>query len=136
MRVRTIFTLSYKETLNNLFIHMTGSGVRTFKLESMQDVMNEPNLKLRDPINICWLAMENAVKTIHKCYRFITMYLQSNEGKNTVGDCIVEGLLQDVLHYKFPTFTTELADILSVVGILCKKTQSRFLGLQSVLANE
>ena len=102
------YLMSYKGTLMNLFIHVIGSEGRAFKLESTQDVMNEPNLKLRDPINIRWLAMENAVKTIHKCCGSIGMYLQSNEGKNTVGDCIVEGLLQDVLHYKLPTFTTVL----------------------------
>ena len=80
------YLMSYDDTLKNLFIHVIGSEVRTFKLESMQDVINEPNLKLKDPIKIRWLAIENAVKTIHKCYRFIVMYLQSNEGKNTVGD--------------------------------------------------
>lgn len=74
--------------------------------------------------NIRWLALESAVKTIHKCYGSIVMYLQSNEGKNTVGDCIAEGLLKEILHYKFPAFTAVLADILSVVGILCKQLQS------------
>ena len=79
------YLMSHKDTLKNVFIHVIGSEGRKFKLESTQDVMNEPNLKLRDPINIRWLAMENAVKTIHKCYGFIDMYLQSSEGKNTVG---------------------------------------------------
>ena len=127
------YLISYKDTLKNLYIHVTGSGVRTFKLESMQDVMDEPNLKLKDPISIRWLAMENAVKTIHKCYGSIVMYLQSNEGKNTVGDCIAEGLLKDVLHYKFPAFTAVLADILSVVGILCKQLQSDSLDFSQFL---
>ena len=77
--------------------------------------------------------MENAVKTIHKCYGSIVMYLQSNEGKNTVGDCIAEGLLKDVLHYKFLAFNAVLADILSVVGILCKQIQSDSLDFSQFL---
>ena len=80
------YLMSYKDTLKNLYIlHVTGSGM-----------MNESNLKLNGPISIHWLAKENAVKTIHKCSGSFVMYLQSNEGKNTVGDCIAELLLEDV----------------------------------------
>ena len=127
------YLMSFKDTLKNLYIHVNGSGVRTYKLEAMQDVMDEPTLKLKDPINIRWLALENAVKTIHKCYSSIVMYLQSNEGKNTVGDCIAEGLLKEVLHYKFPAFTAVLCDILTVVGILCKQLQSDSLDFSQFL---
>ena len=95
--------------------------------------MNEPHIKLKDPINIRWLAMENAVKTIHQCYGAIVLYLQSNEGKNTVGDVTANGLLKIVLNLKFPAFTAILADILSVVGILCKQLQSESLDLNQFL---
>ena len=44
------YLLSLKDTLKNLYIHVTGSGVRTC----------EPDLKPKDPINICWLALENS----------------------------------------------------------------------------
>ncbi|MEW8545721.1 MAG: hypothetical protein AB2693_19540 [Candidatus Thiodiazotropha sp.] len=73
-----LYLASYKDTLKTLYIHVAGSGVRTNKLEAMQDVINEPNLKLKDPINICWLSLENAVKTVHRCYSSVVMYLQSN----------------------------------------------------------
>ena len=39
----------------------------------------------------------------------------SNDGKNTVGDVIADGLLKEVLHYKFPAFTAILCDVLSVI---------------------
>ena len=56
--------------------------------------MEEPQLRLKDPINVRWLAMENAVTAVHKCYGSVVAYLESNEGKNTVGDVIADGLLQ------------------------------------------
>ncbi|XP_053400529.1 zinc finger protein 862-like [Mercenaria mercenaria] len=120
---------NYKNILKNLYTHVNGSGIRTYKLEEMQSVMEEPNLKLKDPINIRWLAMENAVRTVHKCYGSIVTYLQSNEGKNTVGDVIAEGLLREVLHYKFPAFTAILADALQVLGVLSKQLQAESLDL-------
>ena len=131
------YLTAYKDILKNLYIHVNGSGVRTYKLEEMQEVMEEPNLKMKDPLNIRWLAMKNAVKTVHRCYGAIVMYLQSNEGKNTVGDCIAEGLLKDILHYKFPAFIAILSDILSKIGILCKQLQSDSLDLsQSIPMKE
>ena len=124
---------TYKDILKNLYFHVSGSGIRTYKLEAMQEIMNEPQLRLKDPINIRWLAMENAVKTIHKCYGSVVAYLESNEGKNTIGDNIAEGLLKDVLHYKFPAFTAALTDVLSIVGVLCKQLQSENLDLSQYL---
>ena len=44
------FLKSYKDTLKNLYIHVSGSGIRAGKLESMQAIMEEPQLKLKDPI--------------------------------------------------------------------------------------
>lgn len=70
---------------------------------------------------------ENAVTVIHRCYRSIVAYLQSNEGKNTVGNNIADGLLCDVLHYKFPMFTALLADILGVIGVVCRSLQAESL---------
>ncbi|KAG1664805.1 Zinc finger protein 862 [Nymphon striatum] len=59
---------TYKVTLKNLYIHVTGSAIRVKKLEDLQAVMEEPKLRLRDPISIRWLAMEGAVTTVHKTY--------------------------------------------------------------------
>ena len=95
--------------------------------------MEEPQLKLKDPISVRWLAMENAVSTIHKCYGSIVSYLQSNDGKNTVGDVIADGLLKEVLHYKFPAFTAVLSDILCVIGQLSKQLQAENLDLTEIL---
>ena len=122
----------YRDTLKNLYVHVSGSGIRTYKLEAMQEIMEEPQLKLKDPINIRWLAMENAVTTVHKCYGAIVAYLQSNEGKNTVGDNVAEGLLKDILHYKFPAFTAVLSDVLSVVGVLSKQLQADSLDVSQL----
>ena len=127
------FLRSYKDTLKNLYIHVSGSGVCVKKLESMQAIMEEPQLKLKDPISVRWLAMESAVSTVHKCYGAIVSYLQSNEGKNTVGDVIADGLLKEVLHYKFPAFTAILSDILAVIGRLSKQLQAETLDLSELM---
>ena len=127
------FLKSYKDTLKNLYIHVSGSGIRVSKLEALQSIMEEPQLKLKDPISVRWLAMENAVSTIHKCYGSIVSYLQSNDGKNTVGDVIADGLLKEVLHYKFPAFTAVLSDILCVIGQLSKQLQAENLDLTEIL---
>ena len=127
------FLKSYKDTLRNLYIHVTGSGIRVNKLESMQQVMEERQRRLKDPINVRWLAMENAVMAIHKCYGSVVAYLESNDGKNTVGDVIADGLLKEVLHYKFPAFTAILCDVLSVLGQLSKQLQTENLDLSEVM---
>ena len=127
------FLKSYKDTLKNLYIHVSGSGVRVKKLESMQAIMEEPQLKLKDPISVRWLAMESAVSTVHKCYGAIVSYLQSNEGKNTVGDVIADGLLKEVLHYKFPAFTAVLSDVLTVIGQFSKQLQTETLDLSELM---
>lgn len=119
----------YRETLKNLYVHVTGSGIRSHKLEALQAVMDEPQLKVKDPISIRWLAMEGAVKTVHMCYGSIVTYLESNDGKNTVGDNVANGLLKEMLHYKFPAFTAVLSDVLGVIGVLCRQLQSDSLDL-------
>lgn len=86
------------------------------KLESMQVIMEEPQLKLKDPINVRWLAIKNAVTAVHKCHGSTVSYLQSNEGKNTVGDVIADGIPMAVLDYNFQAFTAVLSNVLSVVG--------------------
>ena len=43
--------------------------------------MEEPQLKLKDSVSVRWLAMENAVSTIHKCFGSIVLFLQSNEAR-------------------------------------------------------
>ena len=68
----------------------------------MQAIMEEPSLKLMNPIAIRWLAMENTVNVIQQWYGSIVAYLQSNEGKYTVGDNLAEVLLKSVLLDNFP----------------------------------
>ena len=61
----------------------------------MQNLMNEPNLKLKDPINIHWLALENAIKTIHKFFnRDVSSVKWGEEYSWTNGEFIAEGLLK------------------------------------------
>ena len=127
------FLKSYKDTLKNLYIYVSGSGIRVSKLEALQSIMEEPQLKLKDPISVRWLAMENAVSTIHKCYGSIVSYLQSNDGKNTVGDVIADGLLKEVLHYKFPAFTAVLSVILCVIRQLSRQLQAEKLDSTAIL---
>ena len=57
---------SYKDILKNLYIHVNGSGFRTYKLEEMQEVMEESNLKMKGPINIwatSWQNQQNGMCT-------------------------------------------------------------------------
>ncbi|KAH3780708.1 hypothetical protein DPMN_158529 [Dreissena polymorpha] len=89
--------------------------------------MNEPTHRLKDPISIRWLSMEGTVKTIQQCYGCIVAYLQSNEGRNTVGDNIAEGLLKEVTHLKCSVLSVILSDILSAIGVLCRQLQSDLL---------
>lgn len=50
-------------------------------IENEHSIM--PTLKLKYPTNIRWLAMESAIKVIHRCYGSIMAYTESNKGKNT-----------------------------------------------------
>ena len=75
------FQKSYKDTLKNLYIHVSGCGIKVSKLEALQSITEEPQLELKDPISVRWLAMLNAVSTIHKCYGSIVSYLQSSEAR-------------------------------------------------------
>ena len=127
------FLKSYKEALKNLYIHVRCSGIRVSKLEVLQNIMEEPQLKLKVQISVRWLAMENVVSTIHKCSGSIVSYLQSNDGKNTVGDVIADGLLKEVLHYKFSAFTAVLSDLLCAIEQLSNQLQAENLYLIKIL---
>jgi hypothetical protein len=42
----------YWDIFKNLYVYGSGSGIRTYNLGAMQEIMQEPQHKLKDPIYI------------------------------------------------------------------------------------
>ena len=70
---------------------MSGPANRIAKLKSIQRLLEEPELTIKEPNNIRWLSLRNAVEAVYCCYSSLlaTLSCLADENMSTA-----QGLLK------------------------------------------
>lgn len=55
--------VKFRDTFSCLYSFMKGSSNRIIKLKAIQELLEEPELTIKQPHEICWLGLVNAVAT-------------------------------------------------------------------------
>ena len=61
----------------NLFHFISGSSIRMTRLQKLQEILNEPDLTIKEPDSIRWLGLRNAVLAVYESYGSLLATLSS-----------------------------------------------------------
>jgi len=106
------YLVDYQSTLTGIFYFFKASANRTTKLADIQDMLNEPKLKIKEVHEVRWLSVYLAVKTVYQCLdSLITFFATDKDAKS-------KGYVNKMSQYDFIATTYLLMDILPVVSEL------------------
>ena len=108
-----------KAILSQLYRFYDYSAVRSAGLKHIQDVLNDPRLKLTKALDVRWLSHEKAVENLRKCLPSVITSLEREASE--MHDAQALGLATFVKSYNFVATLLMLADVLPHH---CAKTQN------------
>ena len=115
----SILVSRFQSLFNEIYSFFSRSTVHTQQVKEVENVINDPHLKLTRATETCWLSHQNAVDALRRSIMSIKLLM---EQEATAGNAVALGLS---LHLKKPIFiATQL--------ILSRCFQSNTLNLLSV----
>ena len=115
----------YEETLKNLYAFFSKSHKRQSMLRMMQDINDEPSLKILNLCDTRWLSFSNSVNNLYEIWNSVLATLNDyvNEGDKQAQ------LLYNQLDQDFIFATTYFADLTNILKKLINTFQLDFLSL-------
>jgi len=68
-----------QEYRTKLYSYFSHSSLRCEKLELIQEVLNDENVRLKEPIAVRWLAMHSAVMAVQKSWQSLVTFFTSDK---------------------------------------------------------
>ena len=62
------YMMKFREKFNSLYQFMSASSVRTLALRNIQQLLQKPELSIKEPYSIRWLGLRNAVQRVFESY--------------------------------------------------------------------
>lgn len=116
----------YQEILTSLFYHFKKSAVRSQKLTAIQEILDEPKIKVKEVFEVRWLSFFNALEVVFKCLdSLLTYFTEDNSAKGS-------GIAKKIATEDFVKTTYVLMDIIPVVNKLCETFQKKNLDISYV----
>ena len=101
---------------------MHGSSNRTTKLKQIQNLLDEPQLTVKEPHSIRWLGLKNAVEAVYEGYNSVLATLSDfAQDKQTQA----QGLHKYFSEYKTVMLVAFLLDVHEILGTLSKQLQKQ-----------
>ena len=120
----------FKAVLDQLYRFYDNSPVRTAGLHGIQEVLNEPNLKLCQAKDVRWLSHEKAVNNLRKCFPAVIASLEREATERT---CVeAHGLAVFVCKFEFIATLYMLSDVLPPLAQLSRAFQTKDLDFTMV----
>ena len=124
------YLLKFKAVLSQLYRFYDNSPVRTAGLHSIQEVLNEPTLKLSQAKDVRWLSHEKAVNNLRKCFSAVIVSLEREATERT---CVeAHGLAVFVRKYEFVATLHMLSDVLPPLAQLSRAFQTKDINFSMV----
>ena len=96
-----------------MFYFFKASANRTGQLASVQTLLEEPNLKIKEAHEVRWLSVYLAVQTVYKCLDSLITYFTTDK------DAKSKGFSKKLIQHDFIGTTYLLMDVLPVISELC-----------------
>lgn len=113
----------FMETLHALYNFFHNSAVRSAKLHSIQDALEEPVCNYKEVFSVRWLSLHDAVEAVLVTWPSLQTTLENEVA--TSNNPLAEGLLHDTSQYVFLATCNFLIDALGVTKKLVKVFQVR-----------
>jgi hypothetical protein len=94
------YLVSLREKVNNLFASFSRLSLRCDKLKMFQDTIGELKVRLKNAIEIGWLAMYGAVAAIHASYGALVGTVSDDVKCSTSVN--TQATLEFITNYSFP----------------------------------
>lgn len=116
----------FRDKFNALYVFISGSSICTEHLKKMQELLNEPEISIKEPHSIRWLGLRNAVNAVYSSYNSVCATL-SFAAENATAS----GLLKYFTNYTIVLLVAFMLDIHDELGILSKELQK-----QAIISSE
>ena len=120
----------FKSILGQLYRYYQYSPVRMAGLKKLQEVLNDPQLKLTQAKDVRWLSHEKAVSNLHQCLPSVLASLEREATERT--DAQAFGLAIFVKDSFFVASLYFLADILPTLANLSRAFQKKSIDFSMV----
>ena len=112
LRTYPNFLLAYDVSAMGLYSYFSHSCVHTKKLASVQQVLEEPVIKMKPLYQVRWLSFDNAVDAV---LQITLIFNDIFEHPAEEGDPHAIGIHHCITTYKFLALTYLMKDVLSVL---------------------
>ena len=114
----------FKEMFQTLYNFMSASTLRINTLKAMQDLLNEPEITIKEPHSIRWLGLKKSVEVVYDCYGSLLATLSNLATANPTA----KGLFKYFSSYKTALLIGLMLDIHTELGVLsCNLQQQNIL---------
>ena len=113
-----------KDKFDGLYRFMSGSLNRTSRLQKLEEILDEPDLTIKEPHSIRWLGLRNAVLAVYEGYGALLATLSSFEAE---GNSEANGLVKYFSQYKIVLLVSFLLNVHEVLAILSSQLQKKSL---------
>ena len=125
------YLTKFKTQFNSLYIFMSSSSIRHTTLHEIQQVLDEPNITVKEPHSVRWMGLRNAVSAVFTCYGSVLATLsQFAAEKNPVA----KNLFKYFNNYKTAMMTAFMLDIHTELAVLSCEFQKENLLFSEVQA--
>lgn len=123
------FLVKFRDKFNALYHFMSASHTRVSTLKNIQALLEEPELKIKEPYSIRWLGLKSAVEAVYESYASILSTLSKFAAEKNP---VAKGLHKYFCNYKVALVIAFMLDIHSELGVLSKQFQKRNLMFSEV----
>lgn len=120
------YLVDYQNTLTGIFYFFKASANRVTKLSAIQDVLDEPNLKIKEVHEVRWLSTYIAVQTVYRTLDSLLTFFSSD------ADAKSKGYAKKMIQYDFIASTYLLMDVLPIVSEMSLVFQKKDLDISQV----
>jgi len=120
------YLVDYQTTLTGIFYFFKASANRVSKLSAVQDMLNEPSLKVKEVHEVRWLSTYIAVQTVYRTLDSLLTFF------STDSDAKSKGYGKKMSQYDFVASTYLMMDVLPIVSEMCLVFQKKDLDISQV----
>ena len=120
----------FKILLHNLFSFYDNSPVRTAGLRAIQEILDNPSLKLKQAKDHQWLSHENACQSLRRTLPSVFTSLQREASER--GEPMADGLYRQMANYNCMATLFLLCDVLPYVCFLSRLFQKESIDLAEI----
>lgn len=125
------YLTKFKTRFNDLYFFMSSSSVRNSTLHEIQQVLDEPNLTIKEPHSVRWMGLKNAVSAVFMCYGAVLSTLSHFAAE---GLPVAKNLYKYFNNYKTALMTAFMLDIHTELAVLSCEFQKANLVFSEVQA--